>query len=112
MRNENLSVNPTNTLNGYVAFNHFWIEKLSSSFSVTAFHTFHDEAIVSPEINHSCYSISGNLKWDPVPKLRLGMEYMYGYRELLGGTNGAFHRIQFAAKYVFGYHNSMANEKK
>jgi len=50
-------------------------------------------------------------KWDPVPKLRLGAEYMYGYRELLGGTNGAFHRIQFAAKYTFGYHNSVADEK-
>lgn len=112
VRNEDLSLNPTNTLNGYVAFNHFWQEKLSSSFSLAAFHAFHDESIAAQEINQSSYSISGNLKWDPVPKLRLGLEYMYGYRELLGGTNGAFHRMQFAFKYTFGYHNSVADEKK
>jgi hypothetical protein len=112
LRNEDLSLHPTNTLNGYVAFNHFWLEKVSSSFSVAAFHAFHDEAIAGSGINQSSYSVSGNLKWDPVPKLRLGAEYMYGYRALLGRTNGAFHRIQFAFKYTFGYHNSVADEKK
>lgn len=106
------ALKPIGTLNGYVAYNHFWVSKLSSSFSVASYQAFHDEAIVSQEINNSSYSLSGNLKYDPVPQLRFGVEYMYGFRELLGGTNGAFHRIQFAAKYTFGYHNEMADEKR
>jgi len=37
---------------------------------------------------------------------------MYAYREIENGTNGSFHRIQVAAKYTFGYHNTEADEKK
>ena len=106
------ALKPISTLNGYVAYNHFWASKLSSSFSVAAYQAFHDEAIVSQDINNSSYSISGNLKYDPVPQLPFGVEYMYGYRELLAGTNGAFHRVQLAAKYTFGYHNAVADEKR
>jgi len=43
----------------------------------------------------------------------IGHKYeTHGYRGLLDGTGGSFHRIQFAAKYVFGYHNIVADEKK
>jgi hypothetical protein len=112
VRYEDLSLKPVNTLSGYLAFNHFWAEKLSSSFSAAALYAFQDSDLSGPHINQSSYSVSGNLKYDPVPKLRLGVEYMYGYRGLLGSTNGTFHRIQFAVKYVFGYHNSATDEKK
>ena len=103
---------PINTLNGYVAYNHYWAAKLSSSFNVGAYQAFHDEDLVSQEINDSSYSLSGNFKWDIVPELRVGVEYMYGHRDLLSGIDGGFHRIQFAAKYVFGYHNEVADEKR
>ncbi len=104
---------PTPTLNGYVAYNHFWKPaRLSSSFSIAAFNAFYSESVIGKEVNKASYSISGNIKWDIVPVLRLGLEYMYGYRETLNGTNGSFHRIQAAVKYTFGYHNEEADEKK
>ncbi len=104
---------PINTLNGYIAYNHYWKpEKLSSSFSVAAYQAFHDSEVVSPQINQMSYSVSGNLKWSPAPQIKLGIEYMYGYRALEDGTDGAFHRIQIGAKYVFGYHNTVADEKR
>ena len=107
------TIRATPTINGYVAYNHFWLPpKLSSSFSVSYFRAFHDDALASGEINQTSYSLSGNFKWDVVPVLRLGLEYMVGYRELLNGTDGLFHRVQFAAKYVFGYHNEVADEKR
>ncbi len=106
-------INPIPTVNGYVAYNHFWIEKkLSSSFSVAAFQAFNDSDYISTDSNNMSYSLSGNIKYDPLKVLRLGLEYMYGYRELESSVNGSFHRIQFAAKYTFGYHNSSADEKK
>ena len=107
------NLNPVNTVNGYIAFNHYWKpEKISSSFSLSAYQTFHDEALVSPDINQMSYSLSGNLKWDPVPELRFGIEYIYGVKQLLGGTSGSMHRVQLAAKYFFGYRNTVSNEKR
>lgn len=104
---------PIQTINGYVAYNLFWKPNtLSSSFTIAAFQAMHNKSLVAQETNNMSYSMSGNLKYDPIPQLRLGVEYMYGERELLNGKNGAFHRIQLAAKYVFGYHNSMADEKR
>ncbi|WP_075604046.1 DcaP family trimeric outer membrane transporter [Saccharicrinis aurantiacus] len=110
---ENQKLNVIQTINGYIAYNHFWKPKtLSSSFSLSAYKAMHNNELVSNDINDMSYSISGNLKWDPVSKLRLGVEYIYAGRELLDGTSGTFHRIQFAAKYTFGYHNSVADEKR
>jgi hypothetical protein len=106
-------LNPIPSFNGYIAYNHFWKpKKLSSSFSVSAFQAFNDSDITPLQVNKTAYSISGNLKYDPVPVLRLGVEYMYGYREIENGTSGSFHRIQVAAKYTFGYHNAVADEKR
>ncbi len=106
-------LNPINTLNGYVAYNHYWKPaKISSSFSVAAYNAFHDSDIVSQQINKMSYSVSANLKWNPIPPIQLGVEYMYAYRELEDNTNGAFHRIQVGAKYVFGYNNTVADEKR
>lgn len=105
-------LNPIGSLNGYIAYNHFWVErKVSSSFSISAFQAFHPAQLVGPDANNIAYSLSGNLKYDPVPVLRLGLEYMYAFRELKDGTNGSFHRIQFAVKYQFGYTNAAALEK-
>ena len=63
------TLNPINTVNGYIAYNHFWIAKISSSFSIATYQAFHEEAVVSQDINNSSYSVSGNLKYDPVPQL-------------------------------------------
>ena len=105
-------LNAIGSVNGYIAYNHYWMpEKLSSSFSVAAFQAFHKDELVSNAINNSSYSVSGNLKYDPVKKLRFGVEYMYAFRGLKGEDQGSFHRIQFSAKYLFGYFNVAANEK-
>ena len=104
---------PIPTWNGYVAYNHFWVpEKWSSSFNVSGFRAFNDENLVGRGANRSAWSASGNLKYTPVPQLLLGLEYMYANRELENGVDGAFHRLQFSAKYVFGFKNSIANEKR
>lgn len=101
------------SLNGYVAYNKFWIpQKLSSSFSFAYFQAFNDESLASGMVNNSSYSVSGNLKYDPVPVLRFGVEYAYAYREVESGIHGSFHRLQVAVKYIFGYHNSVADEKR
>lgn len=45
--------------------------------------------------------LSYNLIWSPVPKLDLGLEFLYGQREDVGGADGDATRLQAAAKYTF-----------
>jgi hypothetical protein len=111
--NETHELIPTKTISGYLAYNQFWVKGiLSSSFSVAYFNALYGQSMVDPEVNQTSYSLSGNLKWDIVPMLRIGLEYMHGFRGLKNGTNGSFHRVQLAVKYKFGYQNRDANEKK
>ncbi len=106
-------LNTIPSVNGYLAYNHFWVPtKLSSSFSASFFRALHDDTLAGDGTNQTAYSLSGNIKWDIVPVLRVGLEYMVGYRETLDGRDGYFHRVQLAAKYVFGYHNEVADEKR
>ncbi len=102
------------SINGYVAYNHYWKpEKWSSSFNVSAYQAMNDMDLVSMEANETAYSFSGNLKYSPAPELLFGVEFIHGYRGLADGmTSGSFNRLQFSAKYSFGYKNSIANEKR
>ena len=105
-------LNAIQSVNGFIAYNHFWIpQKLSSSFSATAFQAMHDDELIGGDANAMSYSLSGNIKYDPVPEMRLGIEYAYAVRELENGTDGAMHRIQIAFKYFFGYRNTTAYER-
>ena len=88
-------------------------EKWSSSFNVSAFQAFNDLDLVSEEANDRAYSASANLKFTPSKVLMFGVEFMHGYRALANNDiDGSFNRIQFSAKYSFGYNNSVTNEKR
>ena len=101
-----------NTLNGYIAYNHFWIPKvLSSSANVGYFQFLDNDLPVAQTTNQTAMSASLNLKYDPVPQLRLGIEYSWASRELLNGTSGTLSRIQFSAKYRFGFTDEQTIEK-
>ncbi len=111
--NERNNINSISSFNGYVAYNHFWVrEKLSSSFNVGFFNAFYETDLVAPAVNYRTYSLSANLKYDPLPQMRFGIEGTYAYRELLDATQGSLFRLQVSAKYTFGYNNSVTDEKK
>jgi hypothetical protein len=102
------------SLNGYVAYNHFWKPgKWSSSFNISAFEAFNDMELVSEEANDRAFSVSANLKFTPAKVLMFGVEVMHAYRGLANNAiDGSFNRIQFSAKYSFGYNNTVTNEKR
>jgi hypothetical protein len=109
----NIDINAIESFNGYVAYKHFWIEeKLASTFNISGFKAFNDATLVGPDANTVAYSLSANLKYTPVKQLMLGVELMNAYREVENGKNGSFNRLQFSARYSFGYTNVAANEKK
>ena len=98
---ENNDLHTINSLNGYVAYLHHWNDQFMSSFNVSALIANNDVALTGNDANKSAWSASGNVIYKPAPPLLFGVETMYGYRELESGTNGAFFRIQFSAKYNF-----------
>ena len=109
---EDIDINAIPLISGYVAWNHYRMEEgLPSSFSVSGFKAFHEEDLIGGEANAAAFSISGNLKYNPVKQMMFGMELMTGYREVLNGTNGRFYRLQFSAPYSFGYKNRAVYEK-
>ena len=100
------------TVNGYIAYNHYWVPSLLSSSVNAGYFQFLDNDLPVPgETNKTAISASFNLKYDPVPELRLGIEYSWANRELLNGTNGSLNRIQFSAKYRFGFTDQSTIEK-
>ena len=108
---ENNDLHTINSLNGYVAYLHHWNDQLMSSFNVSALIANNDEALTGNDANKSAWSASGNIIYKPAPPLLFGVETMYGYRELEGGNNGAFLRIQFSAKYNFNITSTFSKTK-
>ncbi|QTN38731.1 hypothetical protein HZ996_06075 [Cryomorphaceae bacterium] len=106
------SIRSLPTLNGYIAYNHYWIPNiLSSSGNVGYFELLEPDFSISQEANQKAMSASINLKYDPVPQLRLGLEYAWASRELFDGTSGSLNRFQFSARYRFGFTTENAIEK-
>lgn len=100
-----------NTINGYIAYNHYWNKNWCSSGNVSVFQAENHTTYSSDAVNKIAYSASINLKYKPFKEMMMGIEYMYAYRELDNGVNGDFNRIQFSAKYTFGYNNQQVYEK-
>ena len=110
--NESNQLSSLNSINGYIAYNHFWIpEKLSSSFNSGIIYAKQNQDLLGGGSNLQSYSVSGNLKYDPVPQFRTGIELTYAYRELQNGVSGSLWRVQVSFKYRFGYTDVSTIEK-
>lgn len=47
------------------------------------------------------WTIHANLIWRPVPRVDIGVEYIYGFDGWVNSANGQLHRIQVSFKYNF-----------
>jgi len=92
-----------NTYNGYLAYLHHWNDKWKTSINGSYLMADNDSELTGGDVNKSAFSFSGNLLYQAVPELLLGVELMYGYRELENEVNGDFTRLQMSAKYSFNY---------
>lgn len=89
-----------NQLSGFAAYRHFWTPVLRSSFVVSASDA--DNPAGTPgSANASARSFHVNLIWSPIAPVDVGVEYLYGRRQIENGQSGALNRVQFSAKYAF-----------
>jgi hypothetical protein len=90
---------------GFLAYRHYWVDNLRSNLVYSYGGADNDESILGTaaynNTNKEFQSVHANLIWSPVPAVDLGIEYLYGYREIESGDDGELNRIQFSATYNF-----------
>lgn len=111
MLNDDNSATTINSVNGSLAYLLHWNDKFKSSFNASALFGDNKGAASDALINKNAQSYSANILYTPDSKVLFGLEYMYATRELQDGTDGSMHRLQFSAKYVFGFSHTSKSKK-
>ncbi|MBD2858938.1 hypothetical protein IB286_07915 [Spongiibacter sp. KMU-158] len=91
---------------GFIAYRHFWSDKLRSSFVYSATSADNPQSVQGGSTPESYNSIHTNLLYSPTAKLTLGAEYIFAEKTIEGqGANGEdsgdMDRVQFSVKYDF-----------
>lgn len=86
---------------GIVSYRHFWMENLRSTVMYSMAERDNDSSFVTNEVNKQYQSVHANLIWSPVPRVNMGIEYIWGYREIENGEDGDINRIQAGFQYKF-----------
>ncbi|HCS23695.1 MAG TPA: hypothetical protein DIW20_08100 [Rhodospirillaceae bacterium] len=85
---------------GYVSYQAVFSPKWRSN--LTGGYVYVDQPDFQPGSSmESTTYIAYNIIWSPIPKLDLGLEFLYGQREDVDGDDGDATRVQAAAKYTF-----------
>jgi hypothetical protein len=86
---------------GYLAYRHYWTDKMRSSIFYAAESYDNDASLTGPNANKASESWTVNLFYSPIPKLDIGAEYRWAQRELQSGDEGTLDRFQLTSKYSF-----------
>jgi hypothetical protein len=84
----------------FACYEHWWTEKWLSNFCYGETFSALPDAVPSDTYRGGKYG-AVNLIWLPVPRVGVGIEYLYGERENKDGEKGFAHRLQMAAQYSF-----------
>lgn len=95
------------SVGGFVAYRHFWTDKLRSTFTYALSTADNPSGIVvSPtlldtRVSETVANANVNLIYSPTPQLSFGAEYIYATREVESGLDGDLKRLQFMGKWLF-----------
>lgn len=97
---QNQNLNAIKEIGGYLALRHNWNNQWRSNIALSASRASYDEALIfNPAANYQSAHI--NLIYTPVKALDIGLEFIYGKKELHDDTSGTLKRLQFGFKYLF-----------
>ncbi len=88
-------------VSGYVAWRHVFGASFRTNLFYSRVDLDHDTALTGLGISRRIHSLHANAIWTPLPKLDLGIEAIFGQRELESGAEGDLRRLHFHAKYSF-----------
>jgi outer membrane murein-binding lipoprotein Lpp len=86
---------------GFVSYHHFWTDALRSSIVYSLAERDNDLDYVTDAVDKKYQSVHANLIWSPVARVNIGVEYIWGYREVENGEDGDMNRVQTAFQYKF-----------
>jgi hypothetical protein len=72
-----------------------WTDRLSSNFTY-AENSLNNTAFQLPGDVHRTTYLAANLIWNPLDRVKVGIEYLYGLRENVNGAVGSANRVQVA----------------
>jgi len=88
-------------IGGFVGYQHFWVENLRSTVIYAYAERDNDMNYVTDAIDKKYQSVHANLIWSPVPRVNMGLEYIWGYREVENGDDGDMNRVMAGFQYKF-----------
>lgn len=86
---------------GYIAYQHWWTDTLRSTAGAGFGHADYTAVLTPGSANKNFYSTTLNLIWSPSLNSSIGLEWLYGYRELDDGRSGDLNRLQLTSMYKF-----------
>lgn len=86
---------------GFVSYQHFWMENLRSTVVYSLAERDNDLNFVTNAADEQYQSVHANLIWSPIPRINMGIEYIYAYREVENGDDGDMNRVQAGFQYKF-----------
>jgi len=86
---------------GLVSYQHFWTDNLRSTLVYSLAERDNDLQYVTNTAEKRYQSVHANLMWSPVPRVDVGVEYIWGYRELENGDDGDMNRVQAGFQFNF-----------
>ena len=78
-----------------VGFRHDWTDRLNSNFTY-AENALSNTPLQQPDDVYRTTYLAANLIWEPVDRVNVGIEYLYGLREDIDRQVGVAHRVQVA----------------
>lgn len=78
-----------------VGYTRNWNDRLNSNFTY-AENILDNTAFQQPDDVHKTTYLAANLIWEPVERVNVGVEYLYGSRENINRETGVAHRVQVA----------------
>lgn len=98
---ENGDIDAIDGLTGYIAYRHVFDKQLRGNLFYSFASYDNPIAFTGTGVTESANSFHANLIWSPLPKVDLGVELIFGQRELESGVDGELRRLHFHAKYSF-----------
>jgi hypothetical protein len=100
-----IQVRPTAEMGGELGYQHWWLDNLRSNINAGInIHNIPGALIGASQAaaqNKELFTAHANIIWNPVSTVDIGLEYFYGYRQVVNGLNGNVNTLISEFKFRF-----------
>lgn len=107
----NEDLNTIGSVNGVISYLHHWSNRWRSSVHYSFIWAEDHSELTGGNANQYAWSTSASIMFNPIPEILTGFQLLYANRQTENGTKGSMVRLQFSAKYTFGFSISVPHGK-